>query len=82
MNKFHNLEIYRKVTLKEMLDKLNEEVEEVGYAITINNKENMKEEICDVIQCWYGIAYSLGIDINECIESHNKKLLSRGHEFI
>ena len=82
MNKIHNLEIYKKLSTVDMYIKLNEEVEEVAYAILMNDKENLTEELLDVIQCCYGIAYTKGINLEEYIEKHNKKLLSRGHKFI
>ena len=51
-------------------------------AILLNNTENLAEELLDVIQCCYGIAYTRGINLEEHIRQHNKKLLSRGHNFI
>ena len=82
MNKIHNLEIYKKLSAVDMYIKLDEEVEEVTGAILMNDKENLTEELLDVIQCCYGIAYTKGINLEEYIEKHNKKLLSRGHKFI
>lgn len=82
MNKIHNLEIYKKLSAVDMYIKLDEEVEEVAGAILMNDKENLTEELLDVIQCCYGIAYTKGINLEEYIEKHNKKLLSRGHNFI
>ena len=82
MNKIHNLEIYKKLSTVDMYIKLDEEVEEVAGAILMNDKENLTEELLDVIQCCYGLAYTLGINLEEYIEKHNKKLLSRGHKFI
>ena len=60
----------------------DEEIEEVNNAIRLNDKENLIEELLDVIQCCYGLAYTRGINLGEHIEKHNKKLLSRGHKFI
>ena len=82
MNKIHNLEIYKKLSAVDMYIKLDEEVEEVAGAILMNDKENLTEELLDVIQCCYGIAFTKGINLEEHIEKHNKKLLSRGHKFI
>ena len=82
MNKIHNLEIYKKLSTVDMYIKLDEEVEEVAGAILMNDKENLTEELLDVIQCCYGIAYTRGINLEEHIEKHNRKLLSRGHKFI
>ena len=82
MNKIHNLEIYKTINILDMYLKLDEEIEEVNNAIRLNDKENLIEELLDVIQCCYGIAYTRGINLEEHIEKHNKKLLSRGHEFI
>lgn len=89
MNSFHNLKINEGKTKEEkdkilniMLDKFNEEMYEFSEAFTRKDTENMKEELCDIIQSLYGMAQALDININNCIEKHNKKLLSRGHEFI
>ena len=82
MNKIHNLEIYKTINILDMHLKLDEEIEEVNNAIRLNDKENLIEELLDVIQCCYGLAYTKGINLEEHIEKHNKKLLSRGHEFI
>ena len=82
MNKIHNLEIYKTINISDMYVKLDEEIKEVASAILLNNTENLAEELLDVIQCCYGIAYTRGINLEEHIENHNKKLLSRGHEFI
>ena len=82
MNKIHNLEIYKKLSTVDMYIKLDEEVEEVAYAILMNDKENLTEELLDVIQCCYGLAYTLGINLEEYIKEHNEKLLNRGHKFI
>ena len=82
MNKIHNLEIYKTINISDMYVKLDEEIKEVASAILLNNTENLAEELLDVIQCCYGIAYTKGINLGEHIEKHNKKLLSRGHKFI
>ena len=82
MNKIHNLEIYRNINFLDMYLKLDEEIEEVNNAIRLNDKENLIEELLDVIQCCYGIAFTRGINLEEHIRQHNKKLLSRGHKFI
>ena len=82
MNKIHNLEIYKTINISDMYVKLDEEIKEVASAILLNNTENLAEELLDVIQCCYGIAYIRGINLEEHIRQHNKKLLSRGHEFI
>lgn len=82
MNKIHNLEIYKTINISDMYLKLDEEIEEVNNAIRLNDKENLIEELLDVIQCCYGLAYTKGINLGEYIEKHNKKLLSRGHKFI
>ena len=82
MNKIHNLEIYKTINILDMYVKLDEEIKEVASAILLNNTENLAEELLDVIQCCYGIAYTRRINLGEYIEKHNKKLLSRGHKFI
>ena len=82
MNKIHNLEIYKTINILDMYVKLDEEIKEVASAILLNNTENLAEELLDVIQCCYGIAYTRGINLEEHIRQHNKKLLSRGHKFI
>lgn len=82
MDRIHNLEIYKKLSAVDMYIKLDEEVEEVAGAILMNNKENLTEELLDVIQCCYGIAFTKGINLEEHIKEHNEKLLSRNHKFI
>lgn len=82
MNKIHNLEIYKTINISDMYVKLDEEIKEVASAILLNNTENLAEELLDVIQCCYGLAYTKGINLEEYIEKHNKKLLSREHKFI
>ena len=82
MNKFNNLDMYENINTFEMLRKLGEECTELIKSILNQDKENQKEEICDCIQVLHGIAYTLDINIEECIEKHNEKLLSRGHKFI
>ena len=82
MNKIHNLEIYKTINISDMYVKLDEEIKEVASAILLNNTENLAEELLDVIQCCYGLAYTKGINLEEHIKKHNKKLLSRGHKFI
>ena len=82
MNKIHNLEIYKTINISDMYVKLDEEIKEVASAILLNNTENLAEELLDVIQCCYGIAYTRGINLEEHIEKHNEKLLNRGHKFI
>ena len=82
MNKIHNLEIYKMSSATGMYIKLDEEIKEVASAILLNNTENLAEELLDVIQCCYGIAYARRINLEEHIEKYNKKLLSRGHKFI
>ena len=51
-------------------------------AILVNDEENLAEELLDVIQCCYGIAFTKGIKLDECIGKHNMKLLHRSHTFI
>ena len=82
MNKLHNLEIYKKLSAVDMYNKLDEEVKEVAGAILMNDKENLIEELLDVIQCCYGIAFTKGINLEEHIKEHNEKLLNRNHKFI
>lgn len=82
MNKIHNLEIYKTINISDMYVKLDEEIKEVASAILLNNTENLAEELLDVIQCCYGIAYTRGINLEEHIRQHNKKLLNRNHKFI
>lgn len=82
MNKIHNLEIYKTINISDMYVKLDEEIKEVASAISLNNTENLAEELLDVIQCCYGIAYTRGINLEEHIKEHNEKLLNRNHKFI
>lgn len=80
--KLHNLDIYKHMTTWGMIKKLNEEVGELMQGIFNNDVENIKEEMMDVIQCIYGIAYTRGIDLEDCVEAHNKKLEDRFHKFL
>ncbi|MGL5345745.1 MAG: MazG nucleotide pyrophosphohydrolase domain-containing protein [Peptostreptococcaceae bacterium] len=80
--KLHNLELYKYITTVEMFKKLGEETTEVGVALINNDMDNIKEELMDVIQCCYGIAYTKGINLEDCVEAHNNKLESRLHKFI
>lgn len=82
INKLRKLQIYDQLNSKDMLIKLNEEIKEVTHAILTGNKENLAEELLDVMQCCVGIAHTEGVDIDLHIEKHNKKLLNRGHKFI
>ena len=82
MNKIHNLEIYKKTTSYQMWAKFLEEENELLKALDNRDNDNIIEELLDVIQCCYGLAYTLGINLEEHIRQHNKKLLSRGHKFI
>jgi phosphoribosyl-ATP pyrophosphohydrolase len=81
-NKFHNLALYKNITIVEMMIKLSEECFEVEMAIKNNDMKNLEEELLDVMQVIKGIAYVKGIDLDTGIEKHNNKLRSRGHEFI
>ena len=82
MNKIHNLEINKKATSYQMWVKFLEEENELLKALDNRDNDNIIEELLDVIQCCYGLAYTKGINLGEHIEKHNKKLLSRGHKFI
>lgn len=82
MNKIHNLEINKNATSYQMWAKFLEEENELLKALDDRDNDNIIEELLDVIQCCYGLAYTLGINLEEHIEKHNKKLLSRGHKFI
>ena len=44
--------------------------------------DKLTEELLDVIQCCYGIAFTKGINLEEHIKKHNEKLLNRNHKFI
>ena len=82
MNKIHNLEINKKATSYQMWVKFLEEENELLKALDNRDNDNIIEELLDVIQCCYGLAYTKGINLGEHIEKHNKKLLSREHKFI
>lgn len=82
MNKIHNLEINKDATLFDMMCKFKEEVREVYEAINKLDEENFIEELLDVVQVCYGLAYTQNINLDDYIKQHNEKLLSRGHEFI
>ncbi|MGL5717268.1 MAG: nucleotide modification associated domain-containing protein [Paraclostridium sp.] len=77
--KINNLGIYKGMDMNTMLTKLNEEVLEVHEAVDDMTIENLKEELMDVIQCCFGIAAVACINLEDCVESHNNKLLNRGH---
>lgn len=82
INKLHNLKIYEDMKTSTMFNKLNEEVDEVRIGLINHDIENIAEELLDIMQCCLGIAYTKKIDLNDYIEKHNEKLLSRNHEFI
>lgn len=82
MNKIHNLEINKDATLFDMMVKFNEEIKEVYEAVNNLDKENFIEELLDVVQVCYGLAYTQNINLDDYIKQHNEKLLSRGHKFI
>lgn len=73
------LDIYNNIDINTMLDKLNEEVVEVHRAAINVDIENLKEELMDVIQCCVGVATISGINLEDCVHDHNKKLIDRGH---
>lgn len=81
-DKIHNLEINKDATLFDMMAKFNEEIKEVYEAINKLDEENFIEELLDVVQVCYGLAYTQNINLDDYIKQHNEKLLSRGHEFI
>lgn len=58
------------------------EVQELGGAITRKDKNNIGEEIMDVMQWCINIAESYNLNINELILKHQGKLLERGYEFV
>lgn len=81
--RLHNLNIYEDLDALQMFSKLLEEVSEVNNELIFNdNDDDLASELLDVMQCCIGIAYARNVDLNNYIENHNKKLLSRGHEFI
>lgn len=82
MNKIHNLECNKDATINSRLEKLNEEFKEVVNAYVKFDKENLIEELLDVIQMCYGVAYTIDVDLDNHIKEHNEKLLKRGHKFI
>ena len=81
-NKLHKLELYENIDTDEMMSKLIEEVQEVDQAILNSDKENLIEELLDVMQCCIGIADTQNINLYDYIEKHNNKLLSRGHKLL
>lgn len=81
-NKLHNLDMYKNISTSEMMLKLAEECYEVHLAIKNNDMENLSEELLDVMQCCVGVAYTKNINLDEHMEKHNLKLLSRKHKFI
>lgn len=81
-NKLHKLELYENTDTDAMLLKLIEEVQEVDQAILNNDRENLIEELLDVMQCCIGIAHTQNINLYDYVGKHNDKLLSRNHKFI
>lgn len=59
------------------LVKLDEEIEEMRQAYQKNNMTNFKEEIGDTIFSLVNVARLAGIDVNEALESTNKKFNDR-----
>lgn len=84
LSKLHNLELYKTVDKQEMLCKLIEEVKEVEFELVVPQSTNcaLAGELLDVMQVCLGIAYTNGIDLNDYVEFHNAKLLTRQHKFI
>lgn len=78
------LDLYKNVTNKEMIEKLNEEVKEVEFELVVpnTNRKDLAGELLDVMQVCMGIAYINGIDLEKYVISHNEKMLSRGHKFM
>lgn len=71
-----------KLTTFEMFVELIQEGTELGGAITRSDRENISEELCDVIQWCYNIANEYNINMDKAIINHQSKLLNRGHEFV
>lgn len=72
-------------TYEESFEKLKEETKEVGQAIDNKDKLNLAEECLDTIQVCIGLLIKLaadGIDINQSILRHCKKLSDRKWRFL
>lgn len=82
MNKIHNLKCNKDANICDSFLKLNEEYNEVLNAYAKFDKDNLIEELLDVVQMCYGVAYTIDVDLDEHIKEHNEKLLLRGHEFV
>lgn len=78
------LDLYKNITSDEMLKKLDEEVKEVQceLIIPITNKNDLAQELLDVMQVCLGIAYTNKIDLEKYVNAHNEKMLSRNYKFI
>lgn len=66
---------------KEHEKKISEESEELVEAIKEGNTEHIAEEALDNIQVSIGVLdklYSEGVDIQDAVHMHNKKLVGRG----
>jgi len=62
---------------KEIIPKLYEELKELEKAIQEDNKEDMKEEIGDLLFTIVNIARHLGIDPESSLRKTNKKFTER-----
>ena len=62
---------------KSCLDKVEEELLELKMALLKNDKNNIKEELGDIIFTLNSFAYLNEIDITECLEQANKKFEAR-----
>lgn len=62
---------------KSCLDKVEEELLELKIALLKNDKNNIKEELGDIIFTLNSFAHLNEIDITECLEQANKKFETR-----
>ena len=86
MNKFPVLNIYKFENEKNFnqiqFKKLQEEVQELNFAIDRDDQENILEECLDVIQVIIPIILQYSKDsINKSFKDHISKLKSRGWKF-
>ena len=69
------------LSLRQMMQLHRQEIEELFKAYLVDDRENLKEEIMDVMQTLINLIDFLEIDLEEELIKHRLKLESRGREF-
>lgn len=82
--KLHTWDIVEGVDMQDMICKMYEEAKEVELELVVpqTTREKLASELLDLIQVCKHIAYKNQINLEDYIEIHNNKLLSRGHKII